>query len=89
MLSNYVRDWNIVNKALLRKSFRSVLLRYEYQKLFDKAVVIYINLSDPAVFEFLKKHKLHECAFENMIQLIGLDKDVSAIILHYGLADRV
>lgn len=60
--------------------FFLIILRYEYQKLFDKAVVIYINLSDPAVFEFLKKHGLYECAFENLLPLISLDREVCGVL---------
>ena len=51
-------------------------LRYGYQKLFDKSFVIFIDLKDPTVFDFLIKHNLYECAFENAIGLITLDKKV-------------
>ena len=55
---------------------KSLAILYEYQKQFDKSFVIYINhLNDPAVFDFLHKHNLYECAFENVQRLIGLNKD--------------
>lgn len=64
------RDEN--NQILLE----SLAILYEYQKLFDKSFVIYINLKDQTVFEFLSKHSLYECAFENIIPLITLNKKV-------------
>lgn len=79
-----IYDLKCITNALLdaqRRDDSQILLEclailYEYQKLLDKAFVIYINLADQAVFEFLIKHNLYECAFENIIQLIGLNKDV-------------
>ena len=65
------------NQTLLK----SLAILYEYQKLLDKSFVIYINLGDQAVFDFLVKHNLYECAFENIIQLIELDKDKAIGVL--------
>lgn len=53
--------------------------RYEYQKLYEKSFVIYINLGDPVVFDFLVRHNLFECAFENIIDLINLNKEVTFV----------
>lgn len=52
----------------------SLAILYEYQQLFDKAFVIYIDLADQTVFDFLLKHELYECAFDNIVALIALDK---------------
>ena len=61
---------------------KSLAILYEYQKQFDKSFVIYINhLNDPAVFDFLHKHNLYECAFENVTRLIGLNKDKAIALL--------
>ena len=60
---------------------KSLAILYECQKLFDKSFVIYINLNDPAVFEFLHKHNLYECAFENVSRLIALNKDKAIALL--------
>lgn len=67
---------NYSHNAKFQLVIRLISYRYEYQKLYDKTFVIYINLTDQAVFDFLIKHNLYECAFENIIQLIGLNKDV-------------
>lgn len=67
MLLNFIfKINNLVNKNE----------RYEYQKMFDKAFEIYINLQDPTVFDFLIKHELFECAYNNLIELISLNKQV-------------
>ncbi len=65
------RDEN--NQILLE----SLAVLYEYQKLFDKSFVIYINLKDQTVFDFLTKHNLFACAFENIIALITLNREVN------------
>jgi hypothetical protein len=59
----------------------SLAILYEYQKLFDKSFVIYINLKDLSVFEFLNKHDLYDCAFDNIIHLINLNKEVKFILI--------
>ena len=54
----------------------AIAVLYEYQHLYEKAFVIYINLCDQTVFDFLLKHELYECAFDNMIALITLNRKV-------------
>lgn len=48
--------------------------------MFDKAFEIYINLQDQAVFDFLLKHELFDCAYNNLIDLISLNKEVIRFI---------
>ncbi|CAF0718867.1 unnamed protein product [Brachionus calyciflorus] len=84
-----IYDLNCITNAILDAQLKDngkILLEcqailYEYQKLLDKALVIYINLSDQTVFEFIVKHELYEDAFENVIQLIALNKDKTIQIL--------
>jgi hypothetical protein len=54
-----------------------VYLRFEYQKLFDRSFVIYISLQDQAVFDLVKTHSLFECAFQNIIPLMKLNRQVN------------
>ena len=63
---------------------QSLALLYEYQRLFDKSFVIYINLADQTVFDFLVKHSLYECAFDNLTRLIELNraKAVAMLVEH-------
>lgn len=60
------------NKLLLE----ILAVLYEYQKLYDESFRIYIRLKDQIVFDFLLKHGLYECAFENIIALIALNRKV-------------
>ena len=73
-ITNAVLD--VQRKDNSRVLLESLAILYEYQKLLDKSFVIYISLADQAVFDFLVKHNLYECAFENIIPLIELDQKV-------------
>jgi vacuolar protein sorting-associated protein 41 len=63
------------NKNKNRTLLESIAILYEYQKLYNKSFVIYINLADQTVFDFLVKHDLYDCALDNIIALIDLNKD--------------
>lgn len=78
-ITNAVLD--VQRRDTSRVLLESLAILYEYQKLLDKSFVIYINLADQAVFEFLVKHNLYECAFENIIALIELDQKKAVGIL--------
>ncbi|RMZ95803.1 vacuolar sorting-associated 41 -like protein, partial [Brachionus plicatilis] len=69
------------NKSKNKILDECLALMYEYQKMFDKAFEIYLNLQDQAVFDFLLKHELFECAYKNLIELISLNKQRSIQIL--------
>lgn len=73
-ITNAVLDAQHVDKSHIL--LQTLALLYEYQKLFDKSFVIYIDLSDQTVFGFLIKHNLYKCAFENIISLIALNQKV-------------
>ena len=73
-ITNAVLDAQQIDKSQILLQTLAIL--YEYQKLFDKSFVIYIGLSDQTVFEFLVKHNLYKCAFENIISLIALNRKV-------------
>ena len=55
----------------------SLALLYEHQKMFDKSFLVYIDLKDETlIFEYLNKYQLYDCAFDNIIKLINLNKEV-------------
>lgn len=41
----------------------SLVILYQYQKMFDKSFLVYISLKDTSVFEYLIKHQLYVLKF--------------------------
>jgi len=72
-----------------RRLLEAMAILYEYQKKFDKCIGIYIELCDPGVFDLVGNHGLYECAFENIIQLIALDKKVRGLFIFISERTRL